>query len=67
MLYSAQSAYPLRTVAITPLQQYVLQQQQQQQQAPRTVPYEYTALPQQHQQYQQQSSMQGFHSPVGYF
>jgi len=54
-------------LTITPLQQqYALQQQQQQQQAPRTVPYEYTALPQQQQQ-PATSATQVFRSPVGYF
>jgi hypothetical protein len=54
MLYSAQSAYPTRTVTITPLQQqYALQQQQQQQQQ------------QQHQL--ATPATQAFRSPVGYF
>jgi hypothetical protein len=62
MIYSAQSAYPTRTAAITPLQhQYALLQQQQ---APRTVTYEYTA-PQQQQP--PQSATQAFCSPVGYY
>lgn len=70
MLYSNQSAYPTRAMAITPLQQYALQQQQpqqqqQQQQAPRTVPYEYTVPPQQQQQ-PATSGTQVFRSPVGY-
>ena len=67
MLYSTQSAYPTRTLTITPLQQqYALQQQQQQQQqqAPRTAPYEYTTLPQQQ---SATSATQVFRSPVGYF
>jgi hypothetical protein len=58
MFYSTQSAYPTRTLTITP------QQQQQQQQAPRTIPYEYSAPP------QQQSATSAtlvFCSPVGYF
>lgn len=74
MLYSTQSAYPPRALAITPLQQYALQHQhqhqhqQQQQQASRTVPYEYTALSQQQQQQQSATSAtQAFRSPVGYF
>ena len=71
MLYSTQSAYPTRTLAITPLQQqHALQQQQQQQQqqqAPRSVPYEYTALPQQQQQQQSTTATQVFRSPAGYF
>jgi len=66
MSYPTQSAYPTRTLTITPLQQqYVLkQQQQQQQQASRTIPYDYTALPQQQ---SATSATQVFRSPVGFF